>query len=205
MGVDETTVKTFQELLRRHEEAQDPATRAAVEAELWSTYGVEEAVLVLDMAGFSLLTLRHGVVHYLSMVRRMQRVVRPIVERNGGWVVKFEADNSFARFSGVRPAVQAAVEMHRAFACLNPLRDAETSIEVSIGIDYGRFLLVDDRDLFGNPVNLASKLGEDVARHGEILITAAAVEAAEGLPGVAIEPAPCTVSGIAVRAFRIHW
>ena len=54
------------------------------------------------MSGFSLLTRRYGIVHYLSMVRRMQEVTRPIVHDHSGSVVKFEADNGFAVFSRAR-------------------------------------------------------------------------------------------------------
>ena len=41
----------------------------------------------------------------------------------------------------------------------------------SIGIDYGRFLYVNTSDCFGDPVNRAYKLGEDIARPEEILVT----------------------------------
>jgi adenylate cyclase len=198
-------LRTFEQLLRRHEQTQDPTSRAAVEAELWACYGVEEAVMVLDMAGFSLLTLRHGVVHYLSMVRRMQRVVKPIVERHHGRVVKFEADNCFARFVEVTAAVEAAAEFHRAFAHLNALREPDDDVHVSTGIDHGRFLLVQDRDLFGSPVNLASKLGEDIAQPGEILVTAGGVAQARGLPGWVTETVRATVSGVDLDAVRVLW
>ncbi len=47
---------------------------------LWAEYGAEYAVFVLDMSGFSLLTRKYGIVHYLSMVRRMQLTTEPIVK-----------------------------------------------------------------------------------------------------------------------------
>lgn len=199
-------MRSFTEFLRRVEEAGTDDARAAVEAELWAAFGVEGAVVVLDMAGFSLLTLRHGIVHYLAMVQRMQRIVRPVVERHLGSVVKFEADNCFARFPEVEPAIAAAVEIHRAFTHLNALRDARSDITVSTGIDFGQFLLVDGgRDYFGSPVNLASKLGEDVARPGEILVSAEAVKRVGDLPDLGREPVLATVSGLDIAAVRILW
>ena len=72
--------------------------RRIIEKEVWDTYGRECAVCIHDMSGFSRLTEKHGIVHYLSMVRHMQIVVKPIIQRFGGEVVKFEADNCFARF-----------------------------------------------------------------------------------------------------------
>lgn len=199
-------VEPFEELLRRFEDAEGEEARAAAEAELWTAYGVEGAVMVLDMAGFSLLTLRHGVVHYLALVQRMQRLVRPVVERHLGSVVKFEADNCFARFPEVKPAIAATVEIHRAFTHLNALQDARSDITVSTGVDFGRFLLVDaGRDFFGGPVNLASKLGEDIAQPGEVLVTAEAMERVGELPDLGREPVRATVSGLEITAVRILW
>ena len=45
-----------------------------------------------------------------------------------------------------------------------------------MGIDYGRVLLIDDMDFYGDPVNTASKLGEDLAVRAETLVTKRALE-----------------------------
>ncbi|MEM7650144.1 MAG: adenylate/guanylate cyclase domain-containing protein, partial [Cyanobacteria bacterium P01_A01_bin.70] len=50
-------------------------------------------------------------------------------------------------------------------------------IHASIGIGYGEVLVVGDHNLYGNEINLASKLGEDIAGDDEILLTAAAHDA----------------------------
>jgi class 3 adenylate cyclase len=47
---------------------------------------------------------------------------------------------------------------------------------LSVGIDYGRVLLVGDVEFFGDPVNTASKLGEDLAVREEVLVTHRAIE-----------------------------
>jgi class 3 adenylate cyclase len=105
----------------------------------------------------------------------------------------------------VAPAISAAVEIHRAFIHLNALRDDRSDINVSTGIDFGKFLLVDGRDYFGSPVNLASKLGEDIARSGEILVTGEAMGRVSDLPGLEREALQATVSGLDLTAFRILW
>ena len=56
----------------------------------------------------------------------------------------------------------------------NHKRPPEDRITIAIGIDHGDLLLIEDRDFFGDPVNTACKLGEDVAAEGEILVTARA-------------------------------
>ncbi len=177
----------------------DPEHRHEIENEIWQKYGRELVVLALDMSGFSLLTQRHGIVHYLAMVRRMQRVVAPVITDNGGAVVKFEADNCFAVFGEPLHAVRAAQAIHAALAA----QDHPDMIRVSIGIDSGKVLVVDNLDVFGNAVNRASKLGEDIAEAGETLVT---VETYALLPkdaGITGKPTQITVSGIQLDIISI--
>lgn len=177
----------------------DARRRQEIEKEIWSIYGEERAVLVLDMSGFSLLTQRHGIIFYLSMVRRMHLVVAPLVASFGGKVVKFEADNSYAVFDTSLQAAQAALEIHRALEAENH----PEKIRVSIGIDYGRVLMVDDIDVFGNPVNRASKLGEDIAEAGETLITAEAFACIPDDAGITGQRTPMTIAGIEIEVISL--
>ena len=71
-----------------------------------------------------------------------------------------------------------------------------------VGIGYGRVLRIGDRDVFGQEVNAASKLGEDLATAGEILVTEAVRADASSLEGVAYEPLAIDVPGSASN-FRV--
>ncbi|MGE5384799.1 MAG: adenylate/guanylate cyclase domain-containing protein [Betaproteobacteria bacterium] len=172
----------------------DPEHRQDIESEIWQKYGRELVVLVLDMSGFSLLTQRHGIVHYLAMVRRMQRLVAPVVVDHGGAVVKFEADNCFAVFGEAMHAIQAAQAIHAALAA----QDHPDKIRVSIGIDSGKVLVVDNLDVFGNAVNRAAKLGEDIAEAGETLVTAETYALVPKDAGITGKPAQIAISGIQI-------
>ncbi len=94
--------------MEQYARAQEDDDRTKINHKLWSEFGVEQAGLVLDMAEFSRLPKMRGRIHYLSMVQRMRMTARPIVENNGGHVVKFEADNCYARFPEVLDDVRAA-------------------------------------------------------------------------------------------------
>lgn len=165
----------FQELLLRYSQEQEADDRALVEARMWDGFGETIAVLVVDMSGFTRLTRLHGIVHYLSMVRRMQLTAQPIIESYSGRVVRFEADNAFACFSEPGYAVRAAVALNLAMEAANLLTPDELDIYLSCGIDYGQCLIPDEHDFFGVPVNTASKLGEDLGEPGQILVTAEAM------------------------------
>src|SRR5688572_22271127 len=168
--------KRFQELLLSFSQTEEMKERKKIEESLWKGYGAEFAVFVLDMSGFSLLTRKYGIVHYLSMVRRMQLTTEPIVKLYGGRMLKYEADNCFAVFPEPLAAVNAAIEMQHAFRAANVLTSDDLDIHISCGIDYGKLLIIGNQDCFGDPVNRASKMGEDVAAAGEILITQEAMQ-----------------------------
>lgn len=192
----------FNELLLSYSR-QEPEERKKTEKELWDRYGAEKTVLVIDMSGFSLLTERFGVVHYLSMVRRMQITSRPIVEDYKGKVIKFEADNCFAVFDHPQHAVQTAISLNHAFDAANVLTPDELDIKIAAGIAHGRVLLVADTDFYGGPVNRASKLGEDLARPGEILVSSEAMALIPEEASISYESVSFDISGISLNCASI--
>lgn len=176
--------------------------RKQLETEIWERFGVEKAVFVLDMSGFSRLTQEHGAVHYLSMVRRMNLAMETVIDRNQGQLVKFEADNCFAIFDTVGDAVRCAIAANMQFEGMNLLTVSEFDIRVCIGISHGHFLLVEDRDFFGDAVNKASRLGEDIAEPGEILVDA---DLADSLAHLRFEPVTRTSPKGDVSALLVQY
>lgn len=171
-----------------------PEQAETLEALIWQTFGVEKAVLALDMSGFSLTVRRDGILAYLQRIRRMQQVSLPLVPAHGGEVVKCEADNLMLVFNSGLQAVQAALAIRNACHAIGQ--------EVSIGLDYGRILYIPESDCYGDAVNLAYKLGEDLARGGEILITAAIRQALP--PGAfSLTEEHFSISGLDLHVWRI--
>ena len=197
------SAKRFQELLLAFSQAEDIDMRKRIEKELWNDYGAEHAVFVLDMSGFSLLTRKYGIVHYLSMVKRMQLTTEPIVKSYGGSMIKYEADNCFAVFPEPLSAVNAALAMQHAFEASNLMTSDDLDIYISCGIDYGRILVIKDEDCFGDAVNRASKLGEDVASAREILITKEAMDMIPREVNIKARDMSVSISGINITAYSI--
>lgn len=194
----------FQDLLLRYSQEADPRRRERIERQLWDDYGTTQAVLVADMSGFSKLTDRYGIVHYLSMVRRMQLTAEPIVRSFGGVLLKFEADNCFAMFEASHEAVRAAIALQLAFAAANRLTPDELDIRLGCGIDRGPILVIEERDFFGDAVNRASKLGEDLAQPGEILVTRQALEEQRIDPDWLLASVSFDISGLQIEAWRVE-
>lgn len=195
----------FEELLFQFVQTESKSQRDEIEKELWREFGTRKAILIMDMSGFSRLTQKFGIVHYLSMVKRMQMTTEPIIEQLGGKVVKYEADNCFAAFDDVLSATRAAIRVNVAFNAMNLFTDEAFDIRISIGIDHGDVLVNGDPDYFGDAVNCASKLGEDVAGPGEILITDnafALLPAEAGYTGKVITP---SLSGVRIKAYSLDY
>ena len=197
--------KKFQDLLLNFSQSEITTERHQIEKALWDEYGAEYAVFVLDMSGFSLLTRKYGIVHYLSRVRRMQLTTKPIVKAYGGSMIKYEADNCFAVFPDPLAAVNAAIAMQHAFNAANLLTSDDLDIHIACGIDYGKLLIIGHEDCFGDPVNRASKMGEDIACSGEILVTREAMQMIPAEAGIRAHEISISISGITIPAYMIEY
>jgi class 3 adenylate cyclase len=197
--------KKFHEMLLNFSQSEVIDERHEIEASLWDEFGAEYAIFVLDMSGFSLLTRKYGIVHYLSMVRRMQMTTEPIVKSYGGFMIKYEADNCFAVFPDPLSAVNAAIAMQHAFRAENLMTADDLDIHISCGIDYGKILIIGREDCFGDPVNRASKMGEDLAVAGEILVTKEAMQMIPPETGIKAREMNVSISGITIPAYLIEY
>ncbi|MBD0327476.1 MAG: adenylate/guanylate cyclase domain-containing protein [Pyrinomonadaceae bacterium] len=160
------------ELLQERNEY--PERAAQIDARIREAFSETHAIMVMDMSGFSRLTIAHGIMHFLAMIHRMQQVVAPAVKEYGGEIIKWEADNVFAIFAEVEKAVEAAFDIMKRFSAANTMLPDEMDMYAKFGIGYGETLIIERQDLYGAEVNLASKLGEDLAQRDEILLTEAA-------------------------------
>ncbi len=86
----------------------------------------------------------------------------------------------------------------RQLKAANLILPEDRRLYASIGIGYGAVLNIDDEDLFGDEMNLACKLGEDIAARSEILLTEAA-RATLTLKTVETRPEQLSISGLALN------
>lgn len=196
------------ERLMVHLDAADAGSTpdvAALELNLWRRFGRKGAAFVLDMAGTSRAVRERGIVPMLLRIRRMQRLGVPVIEAHDGELVKAEADNLFAFFRHVRAAVDAAIALQRALIDYNAGQPPEWRIEACIGIAQGRALVLPEQDLFGDCVNIAAKLGEDLARPGEVLVALQAFSRIDRRDSYDCEGMSVEVSGLTIEAVRIAY
>ena len=164
------------------------ANRDAVDARIWNLFGETWAVMFTDLSGFSRNVAEFGIVHFLQVIYESQRLFIPCVDRHDGILLKIEGDSMLIIFRTVANALQCAVDMQRAAKTYNVGKPQEEQVLQCIGLGYGPMLRIGDQDVFGREVNAASKLGEDIAKAWEILVTDSVQAAAGPLPGLQFEP-----------------
>ncbi|MBN2585779.1 MAG: adenylate/guanylate cyclase domain-containing protein [Candidatus Fermentibacteraceae bacterium] len=147
------------------------------EDEIWKEFGTRCAVMVLDSSGFTSGTRSSGIISYLSCIVRLRDLVQPILTRHGCTGSRFATDNAYAEFHTAEKALAASCDIQRTIQSSGIEVSEGCAFGVCIGIGYGDVLRSQSEGVFGDEMNLASKLGEDLAGRGEILLTRAAFEA----------------------------
>ena len=141
------------------------------EQQIWQAFGTTGAVLITDMSGFSAITKQHGIVYYLSLIMHMQQIVEDCIRHYDGILIKYVADDAFVLFPDSASALLAVRDIFTRLQALNDELTDCHDIKLAIGIAYGELLNFNNQEIFGDPVNEASKLGEDTASAWEILLT----------------------------------
>ena len=137
------------------------------------------------------------------MIHRTREAIAPIVAANHGQFLKAEADNCYAFFEKTDDAIQASFDVNAELLHANQAAPLEDHIFVSVGIDHGDLLLIGSGEFYGDPVNTASKLGEDLAGRGETLVTGRALEHSAFVPPQNSERLLARISEIEISYLRI--
>ncbi len=169
----------------------------ALDRRIWDLFGETWAVMFTDLSGFSRQVEKFGILHFLQIIHEHKRLLSPILRRHDGILIKMEADSFIVIFRRTQAAVACALEMQSALQAFNQQRPPETAILLCVGIGYGEMLRIGDLDVFGREVNAASKLGEDTAGAGEVLLTQAAVSSLGEVEGLTFEKIETSVGGSA--------
>jgi len=127
------------------------------------------AVVAADIAGYSRLmgADEEGTLARLKACR--QELIEPGIAGHRGRIVKTTGDGLLAEFPSPVEAVRWAVEMQQGMIERNADVADERRIRFRIGINLGD-VIVDDKDLYGDAVNLAARL-ENLADPGGICIS----------------------------------
>jgi adenylate cyclase len=125
------------------------------------------AVVFVDLSGYTRLTEEEGDERAAERGTELAQVVRQVVGRHGGRVVKLLGDGAMVRFDRADAAVAAALDLVDAI-------DASPLPPAHVGIAAGA-MIQRDGDYFGRTVNIAARLC-DAATAGSVLASAIVAE-----------------------------
>lgn len=125
-------------------------------------------VLCADVYGYSRL-MEADETGTLETLRRYRTAIARLVERHDGRIVNTWGDAVIAEFASVVEAVQCAVEIQQEIS--NQASDASQAspMQFRIGINLGD-VMVDGSDIYGDGVNIASRL-QELAEPGGVVIS----------------------------------
>lgn len=193
----------FVRLIASLSDASDPDEQGRIKKSVWERFGTHGATFISDMANFSSTSRSLGICHFLKMIYRARKIVTPIIEANNGQLLKCDADNCYAYFADASDAISASFDINAELFSSNQKNEIQEHIYLSVGIDFGELLLVGNEDFFGDPVNTASKLGEDLAVKGETLVTERALDRSTFDVDENVERMVARISDIEIRYVRV--
>ncbi|MGI9224618.1 MAG: hypothetical protein ACR2QX_09100 [Woeseiaceae bacterium] len=158
------------------------------EREFREKYSWRRAILSLDMTDFTSSAMRGGELDSLLRIFDAQKVCVPALKSFSAELIRCFADDIVALFDDPMTALDAAFEIHRRIRLFNdsPLARSNAT-QCCIGIGYGDVLAIGPNLSQGTEMIQASKLGEDIARANEVLLTENAYKAITGRDDVEFE------------------
>ena len=160
-----TREQFFSRLRRRR-----PSNADDLDRELEARCVRELTVMMCDSSGFSRKTHDYGILQFLAVMTRCYDKLVPVVARHGGYTIAHGADNLLAVFPDLAHGVDAAAAMQRWLADHNEGKHDREQFNLCIGLHHGKILRLKD-DIYGDKVNVAAKIGEDLASKDDILVT----------------------------------
>jgi len=178
------------------------ANKVEIDQRIWDLFGEEWCVMMTDLAGFSRRVAEYGIIHFLQTIYESERLLLPVIERHEGFLLKTDGDSFLVIFRKPQKALQCALVMQHTLIPYNETKLEQERVHLCVGLGFGQILRVGNTEVFGAEVNAACKLGEDVAKQGETLVTGAFQEACKDFAGVAYQKLASAPAG-ADAAYKV--
>ena len=129
-------------------------------------------IMLTDIKGFTSKTASFSRTQTQEMLAKHRQLVLPVIEKFGGRLVKTIGDAFLVAFNSPTDTVICGVEIQTVLRAHNEGKVQEEKIEIRIAINSGEVVIHDDGDIYGDAVNITSRL-ESIAEPGEVFFTEA--------------------------------
>ncbi len=119
------------------------------------------AIMFTDIAGYTKQMSKDQDVAF-SLLDTKQKALRPLVKKHNGTLVKEMGDGTLSHFSSSVDATNCSIELQKSLK-------KNTNINVRVGVHQGE-VLFKDKDVYGDVVNIASRL-ETMSPAGGVLVS----------------------------------
>ena len=130
------------------------------------------AILVLDVAGYSRQMHSDELGTHEAFMQLRKHSIEPRITEHQGNIVKYTGDGVMARFSSAIEATRCAIDIQRDVVDETVLGQYGHKLELRIGIHLGEIIFEEDKDIYGDDVNIAVRL-EQIAEPGCIFVSKA--------------------------------
>ena len=137
------------------------------------------AVMLADVVNYSTMMSRSEDETHARFARHASELIEPTIDKYNGRLVRSMGDGILVEFSSAVDAVRCALDIQRGLA-ERQANEKKDRIQLRIGINFGN-VLVDQRDIYGNSVNIAARL-EALATPGTVCVSRSIYDQTRDLP-----------------------
>ena len=143
------------------------------------------AVLLADVVGYSRLMSTDEDATHIMLAECFGGMIEPKITEHGGHLIRSSGDGLLVEFNSALDAVRCGTEIQQELRTRNAGVATEQRFQMRIGVNAGD-VIVDERDIYGNSVNIAARL-ETLAEPGELFVTNTVRDQLLGHPDLAFE------------------
>ncbi|NOY67007.1 MAG: adenylate/guanylate cyclase domain-containing protein [Gammaproteobacteria bacterium] len=179
-----------------------PEQLTEIDSEIIKSYTKVLTILKTDLADFSKTTKEYGVIHTLALLELKNILIEPIMQHYKGRLLKDEGDSLFIAFESPDDALATAINFKNAISNHNQSAENNYKFNVCQGLATGEVIDV-GKNAFGDAVNIASKLGEDLADGSQIFVCENVHKYCQALPGINFIEHHAEISDITLHYYEV--
>jgi len=138
------------------------------------------AVMLADVVDYSRMMSRSEDETHARFASHQRELIEPTIDKYGGHLVRSMGDGILVEFTSAVDAVRCALDIQRGLAARQANEKEKDLIQLRIGINTGD-ILVDQRDIYGNSINIAARL-EALATPGTVCVSQSIYDQTRALP-----------------------
>ena len=130
------------------------------------------AVMLTDIKGFTDKSSRKSRDQIMELLKKHNELVLPVIEKYRGKLIKTIGDAFLVTFDSSTDAVLCGMAIQAVLTAFNEGKEHDDRIDIRIAINAGEVSIDDSGDIFGDAVNITSRI-EGIAEAGEVFFTEA--------------------------------